>query len=235
MIVFRDVSYAYEKGNPVLDGIQVELSEGLNLLLGPNGCGKSTLLKLASGVEKPDAGVVHIDGRDLWKEEIEARQRIAYLPEFPDLTPYATLDEIVSLVCRMRGRPLDEGREALDFFGLQGASQHTVRELSLGQRRRAVFAAVLIGTPEHVLLDEPLAGMDRSIKPLILAWIQERVDQGAAVVVVSHNIEPFRESAARLVTDRGGKASSFAELPRDPAEKLALIDRIAQGVIPGNP
>jgi ABC-type multidrug transport system ATPase subunit len=235
MIVFRDVSYAYEKDSPVLNGIGVELSEGLNLLLGPNGCGKSTLLKLASGVEKPDAGFVLVDGRDLWREEVEARQRIAYLPEFPDLTPYATLDEVVSLVCRMRGRPLEEGREALDFFGLRGASRHTVRELSLGQRRRAVFAAVFIGTPEHVLLDEPLAGMDRSIKPRILAWIQEQVDRGASVVVVSHDIEPFRDSAARLVTVRGGKALCFAELPRNPVEKLGLIDRIAQGGIPGDP
>jgi len=232
MIVFRDVSYAYEAGYPVLDGIQVELADGLNLLLGPNGCGKSTLLKLASGVEKPDAGSVLVDGRDLWRDEIEARQRIAYLPEHPDLTPYATLDEIVSLVCRMRGRPLEEGREALDFFGLQGAAHHTVRELSLGQRRRAVFAAALIGTPEHVLLDEPLAGMDRSIKPRILAWIQEQVDRGALVVVVSHNIGPFRELAVRLVTVREGKALSFSDLPEDPAEKLDLIDRLAQGKVP---
>jgi len=230
MIVFQDVSYAYEAGKRVLDEIHLELSAGLTLLLGPNGCGKSTLLKLASGVEKPDAGSVLVDGRDLWREEIEARRRIAYLPEHPDLTPYATLDEIVSLVCRMRGRPLEEGREALELFGLQGAAHNTVRELSLGQRRRAVFAAVLIGTPEHVLLDEPLAGMDRSIKPWILAWIQEQADKGALVVVVSHNIEPFRESAARLVTIKEGKALSFADLPQNPAEKLDLIDRLAQGM-----
>lgn len=232
MIVFQDVSYAYEAGNPVLEGVHLELSAGLTLLLGPNGCGKSTLLKLASGVEMPDGGSVLVDGKNLWKEEIEARHRIAYLPEHPDLSPYATLDEVVGLVCRMRGRPLEEGRAALDFFGLQGAAHNTVRELSLGQRRRAVFAAVLIGTLEHILLDEPLAGMDRSIKPRILAWIQEQVDRGAAVVVVSHNIETFRESAARLVTVINGKALSFSDLPEDPAEKLNLIDGLAQGRLP---
>ncbi len=114
-----------------------------------------------------------------------------------------------------------------------GAAHKTVRELSLGQRRRAVFAAVLIGTPEHILLDEPLAGMDRAIMPRILAWIQEQVDRGALVVVVSHDIEPFRESAARLVTVKEGKALSFGDLPEDPAEKLALIDGLAQGKAPG--
>jgi ABC-2 type transport system ATP-binding protein len=229
MIVFNNVSYAYEAGRPVLDGVSLELPPGLVLLLGPNGCGKSTLLKLASGVEKPDSGSVLVDGKDLWKEEIEARHRVAYLPEHPDLTPYATLEEVAGLVCRMRGRPLDEGRRALDFFGLQGVAHNTVRELSLGQRRRAVFAAVFIGTPEHILLDEPLAGMDRAIKPRILAWIQEQVDRGALVVVVSHNIEPFRDSAACLITVKEGQALSFTDLPKDPAERLALIDRLAQG------
>ena len=229
MIVLNDVSYAYEAGRPVLDGVRLELPPGLVLLLGPNGCGKSTLLKLASGVEKPDSGSVLVDGKDLWKEEIEARHRIAYLPEHPDLTPYATLEEVAGLVCRMRGRPLDEGRRALDFFGLQGVAHNTVRELSLGQRRRAVFAAVFIGTPEHILLDEPLAGMDRAIKPRILAWIQEQVDRGALVVVVSHNIEPFRDSAACLITVKEGQALSITDLPEDPAERLALIDRLAQG------
>jgi ABC-type multidrug transport system ATPase subunit len=229
MIVMDDVSYAYEAGKPVLDGVCLELPPGLVLLLGPNGCGKSTLLKLASGVEKPDAGRVLVDGRDIWKDEVEARHRLAYLPEHPDLSPYATLDEVMGLVCRMRGRPLEEGREALDFFGLQGVSHNTVRELSLGQRRRAVFAAVLIGTPEHILLDEPLAGMDRTIKPGILEWIREQVERGALVVVVSHEIEPFRELAVRLVTVRDGKGRSFMDLPEDTSEKLALIDRLSQG------
>ena len=235
MIVFEDVSYAYETGRPVLDGVRLELSAGLVLLLGPNGCGKSTLLKLASGVEKPDSGSVLVDGKDLWREEIEARHRIAYLPEHPDLTPYATVEEVAGLVCRMRGKSLDEGRRALDFFGLQGAACNTVRELSLGQRRRAVFAGVLIGAPEHILLDEPLAGMDRAIKPRILEWILAQVERGALVVVVSHNIEPFRDSAARLVTVRGGEALSFGEMPADPAERLALIDRLAQGKAPEAP
>jgi energy-coupling factor transporter ATP-binding protein EcfA2 len=75
--------------------------------------------------------------------------------------------------------------------------------------------------------------MDRAIMPRILAWIQEQVDRGAQVVVVSHDIEPFRESAARLVTVKDGKALSFGDLPEDPAEKLALIDGLAQGKAPG--
>jgi len=147
MIRFQEASYAYVKTDPVLKGINLEIGSGLTLLVGPNGCGKSTFLKMAAGVEKLDSGRVFIQGFDLWKDEVAARKNLAYLPEQPDLTPYASIKEILDLVCRLRKEPLKKGREALEFFGLEKVSERTVRELSMGQRRRAVFAACLIGSP----------------------------------------------------------------------------------------
>ncbi len=230
MIIFDDVSYSYEPGKPVCEGLGLELSAGLALLLGPNGAGKSTLLKLAAGVEMPDGGRILVDGYDLWKEETASRRQLAYLPEYPDLTPYARLDEIVELVCRLRGRPTAEGRKALEFFELRDVAHLTVRQLSLGQRRRAVFAAAMVGTPQNILLDEPLDGMDRAVQPRILDWIAGRVDRGALVVVVSHTVEPFVDSASYLITIREGKARLFLDLPADPQARLRLIDEAARGV-----
>ena len=133
MIHFQNVSFFYEKDTPVLVGIDLEFQSGLTMLLGPNGCGKSTLLKLASGVEKPDAGQITIDGYDLWQDEVEARKNLAYVPEQPDLTPYATIREILNLVCRLRNEPLEKEMDPLEFFGLRDLASRTVRELSLGQ------------------------------------------------------------------------------------------------------
>jgi ABC-type multidrug transport system ATPase subunit len=181
-------------------------------------------------VEKPDAGSVTIDGRDLWKEEAAAREQVAYLPEYPDLTPYATLDEILGLVCRLRDRPLQEGRAALDFFGLQDLSHLTVRELSLGQRRQAVFATVLVGTPRHILLDEPLAGMDRAVQARILDWIARQVEGDALVLVVSHEIEPFLEAAGQVVTLLNGRAVLYPDLPGDSRKKYEMIDHVSRGL-----
>jgi len=121
VIRFENVTFGYEKDVPVIDSADLELSSGLTLLLGPNGCGKSTLLKLASGVEKPDSGQITIEGCDLWKDEVAARRNLAYLPEQPDLTPYATLREIINLVCRLRGERLKTGEESLKFFGLHSS------------------------------------------------------------------------------------------------------------------
>ncbi len=232
MIEFTNVSFSYEQHEPILKQADFEIAPGLTLLLGPNGCGKSTLLKLAAGVEIPDAGRVSVGGFDLWKEEVAARKNIAYLPEHPDLTPYASIKEILNLVCRLRGEHVDRGRETLTFFGLEHVAHKTVRELSLGQRRRAVFAACLIGNPGCILLDEPLEGMDIRAQREILAWIVRRLEEGACVVIVSHTIHPFSDKTSRAITVRDGLARLFTDLPAEATRRIKKLENIAQGLDP---
>ncbi|HVG07144.1 MAG TPA: ABC transporter ATP-binding protein [Thermoanaerobaculia bacterium] len=229
MIRLDKVGFSYRDGQPVLSEVSVEIPAGLTLLLGPNGCGKSTLLKIAAGVEQPDQGRVEVDGRDLWTDEAEARRTLAYVPEQPDLTPYATVREILGLVCRLRGEPRQSAEQALALVGLDRLAQRSVRELSMGQRRRAVLAAARIGTPAHLLLDEPLEAMDRGAREDILTWIGGRLAAGAAVVVVSHDIEPFAPLADRAFTVRDGHCLSSGELPGDPGERMAVLERLARG------
>ena len=229
MIRFRQAAFAYRPSEPVLDGIDLEIPPGLTLLLGPNGCGKSTLLKLAAGVERPDAGRVEIDGHDLWTDEVAARRGLAYVPEQPDLTPYATVREILGLVCRLRGEPRSAAEEALGFVGLKDLAHRSVRELSMGQRRRSVLAAALIGTPSHVLLDEPLEAMDRGARESILSWMDRLLAGHATVVVVSHDLAPFAPRADRAFTVRNGHTLRVDPLPADPAERLALLEHLARG------
>jgi ABC-type multidrug transport system ATPase subunit len=157
---------------------------------------------------------------------------LAYLPEHPDLTPYASIKEILDLVCRLREHPLEQGKNALEFFGLQHLAHRTVRELSMGQRRQAVFAACLVGMPSHILLDEPLEGMDRHIQKEILGWIANRTLSGATVVVVSHMIEPFIDLASSAVTVQSGRAFRFKDLPASNEKKLAFLGQLAEGGLP---
>jgi ABC-type multidrug transport system ATPase subunit len=230
MIQFENASFSYDGRESIIDRADFALEPGLTLCLGPNSCGKSTLLKLAAGVEYPDSGRILIDGRDLWKEEVEARRSLAYLPEQPDLTPYATIGDIIRLVCRLRQEDPRKGSEALGRVGLESLAGRSVRELSLGQRRRALFAAVLIGQPANLLLDEPLEAMDRGIEAEIHAWIGQRVDAGATVAVVSHALEPFAEKASRAVTIVKGRISLVDRLPDAMPARLDLLRNLAKGL-----
>lgn len=233
MIVFDKVSFGYDPERPFLRDISLSIGAGLTLIVGPNGAGKSTWLKLAAGVEPPDQGRILIDGLDLWREEAAARASLAYLPEQPDLTPYAAIRDILLLVCRLRRRPDAEAEEALSRFGLARFAGRSVRELSLGQKRRATFAAAFIGSPAHILLDEPLEAMDRETRDLITDWALRRRADGAAVLVVSHDLEPFAAGADRVLALREGRAVLHDGWPAAEADRIPFLDGLARGEVAG--
>jgi len=230
MIRFENVFFAYERSVPVFQSLTLALETGLTLLLGPNGSGKTTLLKLAAGVEKPDKGKIWIDKHDLWKQEVAARRDIAYLPEHPDLTPYASIREITRFVCRLRGEPLARGEEALTILEMDRVAGRSVRELSQGQRRRAVLAAAMIGRPRHLLLDEPLEAMDRRMRDYIMVWIEGRIRDGAAAVIVSHDLDSFAALSSAAVGMKDGKPEFNPSLPADAAERNTVLERFARGI-----
>lgn len=229
MIALRNVRFTYGHAGDALTCETLDVPPGVTLLLGPNGAGKSTLLKVIAGVEQPTSGRVEIGGYDLWSEEVASRAALAFVPEHPDLIPYATVGEVLGLVCRLRGRPVADGERALANVGLDGLGDRSVRELSMGQRRRAVLAAAFIGEPETLLLDEPLESMDRAMRTWLTSWIADASARGATVVVATHDVEPFVALANRAIVVARGVPRVIDPLPDEPVAKLTLLDRSARG------
>jgi len=229
VIRFEGVRFDYGRDRPALHETNLDLGTGLTLVLGPNGAGKSSLLKLAAGVERPRSGRVRVDGQDLWGDEAAARRLLAYVPEQPDLTPYATLGEVLRLVCVLRGEPVQAGTEALARAGLAAVGDRTVRELSMGQRRRALLAAAFVGNPPNLLLDEPLEGMDRVMQQLIVEWLEREVAAGATVLVATHEIGPFAPLAKRAVALVDGRAALWKPLPAVGTGRLQWLEALARG------
>jgi ABC-2 type transport system ATP-binding protein len=122
---------------------------------------------------------------------------------------------------------MDAAAEALGFFEMEGLSGRTVRELSKGQRRRAVFSAALIGRPRHLLLDEPLDGMDRSIRKKILTWIESRLSADSTVVVVSHQIESFIPLCTEAVTIVNGIPRLHRNIPGNLEDRAVCLERLS--------
>jgi ABC-2 type transport system ATP-binding protein len=225
----QGVTFEYRAGLPVLRDVNVRVGPGLTLVIGPNGGGKSTLLKVAAGVERPDTGIARIDGRDLWRDEVAARRTLAYVPEDPDVTPFASVLEVLQLVAYLRGESGASAAEALAAAGLQGLGGRSVRQLSKGQRKRVLLAAAWVGSPGTLLLDEPLDALDAALRPRIVEWVEGHRSAGAAVVLVTHELEPFSRQADRALVVRGGRVTPVPELPAEPADRLALLSRLAAG------
>lgn len=232
MIRLENVLFGYEAQRTALEVPLLEIEPGLTIIVGANGAGKSTLLRLIAGIESPARGTVTIDGHDMWRDEVAARSRLAFVPENPELTPYATLLDTLRLVASLRGAPLAAVVEALDRVGLFEASGRTVRELSMGQRRRAMLATALIGNPRIVILDEPLETLDAAMRVFVRDWVFSLRSSGATVLVATHDFLSFAPQVDRIIAVRAGHLQRV-DLPPDftPRDREARIaEIIAQGV-----
>jgi ABC-2 type transport system ATP-binding protein len=207
VIELRDVAFGYDAARPTLDVPELCIRPGLTLVVGANGSGKSTMLRLIAGVEAPRRGTITIDGYDLWRDEVRARQSLAYVPETPELTPYATVVDMLELVAGLRGARVESLVDALDRVGLFDLAGRTVRELSMGQRRRAMLATALVGEPRVIILDEPLETLDVEMRGFVREWVAGRRAAGATVLVATHDTAAFADVTDRTLTVRAGRVS----------------------------
>jgi ABC-2 type transport system ATP-binding protein len=207
VIELRDVQFGYDPAKPTLDVPSLRLEPGLTLVVGRNGSGKSTLLRLIAGVEAPQRGTIIVGSHDLWREEVAARRLIAYVPESPELTPYATVYDVLTLVAGLRRAAPVSIATALDRVGLFELSNRTVRELSMGQRRRAMLATALVGDARVIVLDEPLETLDTEMRQFVLGWVGELRASGATVLVATHELQEFASIADDEIEVVAGRVS----------------------------
>jgi ABC-2 type transport system ATP-binding protein len=186
-------------------------------LIGPNGAGKTTTLRSLAGILRPTSGRVRIDGHDLIDDPLEARRRLAFMPDEPHLFEYLTVEEHLRLVARLYGVD-DFDRRAnvlLDELELKGKERSLPGELSRGMRQKVVIACGLVRSATTLLFDEPLTGLDpigiRRMRNTIVA----RARDGAAILLSSHLLHLVEEVCSRvIIMDRGRKIAdgTFAEL-----------------------
>src|SRR5438105_5249386 len=201
-----------------VDGLSFEVGAGEIVgLIGPNGAGKTTTLRSLAGILRPTAGRVRIDGHDIVEDSIEAKRRLAFMPDEPHLFEYLTVEEHLRLVARLYGvESFDERSRALvEEVDLTGKERSLPGELSRGMRQRVVIACGLVRDPSVLLFDEPLTGLDpigiRRMRETIVA----RGRGGASVLVSSHLLHLVEEICTRvIIMDHGRKIAdgTVAEL-----------------------
>lgn len=184
----------------VLDGLNLNIPKGLWVsLVGPSGSGKTTLLHLLGGLDKPSAGKILLEERDLARISRRGlsqlrRERIGFIFQSYHLFPELTALENAALPALRFARDLEaayrRASQLLDDFGLGKRLEHRPRELSGGEQQRVAIARALINDPQIILADEPTGNLDAKAAGEIIRILNSLRDDGQrTIVMVTHDMQ----------------------------------------------
>ncbi|MDF3301302.1 FHA domain-containing protein [Streptomyces tropicalis] len=223
-----DLVVTVDRGRKVLlDHVSFPVGEKCLLaVVGPSGSGKSTLLNALTGQRPADRGTVLYDGRDLYRDYAELRQRIGLVPQDDILHVQLTVRQALSYAAELRF-PQDTARserrarveEVIGELGLQQRAGQPVHSLSGGQRKRVSVALELLTKPSLLFLDEPTSGLDPGMDRSVMHTLRGLADDGRTVVVVTHSVLSLDVCDRLLVLAPGGRIGYYGP----PDEALAYF------------
>lgn len=179
----------------VLDNVSVSVPKGgIFGLLGPNGAGKTTLIRIINRITIPNGGEVLFDGRPITQSDVE---KIGYLPEERGLYRKMEVGDQAMYLAQLKGMSAAEARKALKEwfvrFGIQDWWKKKVEELSKGMAQKVQFITTVVHKPSLMILDEPFSGFDPVNAELIRKEILRLKDEGATIILSTHNMESVEE------------------------------------------
>ena len=195
MVITTDNLVKIYNTRHVVDGVSISVEQGSVVgLLVPNGAGKTTTFYMIVGIEKPDAGTVMLDGKDISAMPMYERARagIGYLPQEASIFSKMTVEDNIMAILETTDLNASE-REAkmnalLDEFRLNHVRKSEGKALSGGERRRVEIARALATDPAFILLDEPFAGIDPIAVADIQGMIAHLAQRGIGVLITDHNV-----------------------------------------------
>ncbi|MGQ3413741.1 ABC transporter ATP-binding protein [Natrinema sp. LN54] len=210
-ISLQSVSKRYPGGVLAVDGVDIDIESGeFVTLVGPSGCGKTTTLRTIAGFETPTDGSIRIDGEDVTDAPPYERDTGMVFQDFA-LFPHMTIRENIAYGMEAAGEYTDEEIDArvaemLELVELPGIGDRTPDQLSGGQQQRIALARALAPRPKALLLDEPLASLDKQLREQMqveLRRIQQEI--GITTVFVTHNQEEALTMSDRLAVMNDGQ------------------------------
>jgi len=189
--------------------VDLEIAAGsLAGLVGPNGAGKTTSLSMMTGLLRPDAGQVLINGLDVWADPVAAKAVIGVVPAEARLFERLSGEEMLEYAGRLRGLPVAEARsragQLLDVLDLAADAKRLVADYSTGMRKKAALGCALIHNPPVLFLDEPLEGVDPISADVIRRLLTRLAGSGSTVLFSSHVMELVEQVCDHVsIIDKG--------------------------------
>jgi len=200
-VALHGVTVGYGR-RPVLRGLDFEARPGeLVALMGRNGSGKTTLLRAVIGFHRPEPGRISVLGRDTARlHPADLARDVGYVPQQPGTMLFAeTLRQELAFTLKHHGGRGRDPEAVLRQLGLVHAADRNPRDLSGGERERAALAAVLVGAPRVLLLDEPTRGMDYARKRELGEVLTALRQDGVTILMATHDVELVARIATRVV------------------------------------
>ncbi|MDO4406984.1 MAG: ABC transporter ATP-binding protein [Eubacteriales bacterium] len=206
-----NVCFAYE-GHIALRYITLDVARGETVVLqGSNGCGKSTLLKLLNGLVYAEEGTYKFDGDVIDEKSLkdnvfskQFHQRVGFIFQNSDVQLFCgNVEEEISFGPRQMGLSEEEVKQRTDdvigLLGIEDLRERAPYHLSGGEKRKVAIACILSMNPEALVLDEPLAGLDRKTQEWLVGFLLDLKKAGKTLIVSTHNDELAHTLADRLV------------------------------------
>lgn len=205
-----DVTKAFDDGTRGIFDFSLDVPPGTSCaLLGPNGSGKTTLMNLCLGYLQADRGTIHIGGIDITRDPVEAKLKLAYVPEVARLYPHLSALQHLAFfdsLLRLPSRP-EQHERVLRELGMSGdVMRDRLGTYSKGMRQKVAIALGLLKGADLFLLDEPASGLDALTRAELVKVINRLRGQGKAILFSSHDLTTVQETADRVVLLRDGRA-----------------------------
>lgn len=211
-VSLQDVTKTYKMGEVTIkaaDGISFDVEKGeFVIVVGPSGAGKTTVLNILGGMDTATSGKVLVDGAEISKYRGKKliqyrREDIGFVFQFYNLMQNLTALENVELAMQICKHPLDAS-EVLAEVGLEERMNNFPAQLSGGEQQRVAIARALINHPPIILADEPTGNLDSRSSAQIMDILAELTDEGATLLLVTHDAGVAKRAGRRVGMEDGG-------------------------------
>ena len=233
MLEVRNIAFSYNRKKVLRDVSFVASPGEVVTIVGANGAGKTTLMRILATLQLPDSGTVMMDGQDALARPLRYRRQVGYMPEKVALYDDMTVRDYLRYRAELKGEPAKRVRrrvnEAAGMCQVSDILRSPIGRLSAGLRKRVALADALLLRPRVLLLDDFLAGMDRTMRTSAGAVLSSAA-AFSGVVVTGHELEDFARWTTRfLVLDGGVITSSIETAGLDEATLRGRLDAALEG------